>query len=354
MSTANSFSNRLLVWWDEHGRKDLPWQNPRTPYRAWVSEIMLQQTQVVTVIPYFQRFMERFPDLAALASASQDEVLALWAGLGYYARGRNLHKAARIVTQQYDGALPATAEQLAALPGVGESTANAIISQAWDIPATVVDGNVRRVLARHDAISGWAGKPAVQKVFWQAANERLPGQRGADYTQAIMDLGATLCTRSKPHCPECPVSQDCQAYQSETVGDFPARRPKLKINEKQLHMLIMSNADGQILLEKRPPAGIWGGLWSLPEEENEQLLASRFGFEAGDFSSLPDMEHRLTHMRIRIKPRIANTKLRADRIECQPDQRWFNSGEWSAAGLPKPVLTLLTQHLQDTNMEIRT
>jgi A/G-specific adenine glycosylase len=347
MSARISFSDRLLAWWDIHGRKDLPWQHPRSVYRVWVSEIMLQQTQVVTVIPYFQRFIERFPDLESLASASQDDVLALWAGLGYYARGRNLHKAAVIVMQEHGGVLPVTAEQLAALPGIGESTANAIVSQALGIPAVVVDGNVRRVLARHDMIDGWVGKPAVQKVFWQAAKDRLPEQRGADYSQAIMDLGATLCTRSNPRCPDCPVKEDCLAYRSESVSEFPARRPRLKISEKQMHMLIMASTDGQVLLEKRPPVGIWGGLWSLPEEEDERLLANRFGCKAEEFSTLPDMEHRLTHMRIRIKPRIANSNARADSIKCRADQRWFKAGEWSAAGLPKPVLSLLTQHQRE-------
>jgi A/G-specific adenine glycosylase len=339
-----SFSDRLLAWWDLHGRKDLPWQLPRTPYRVWVSEIMLQQTQVSTVIPYFQRFMQRFPDLPALASTSQDDVLALWAGLGYYARGRNLHKAASIIMQDFGGDLPERADQLAALPGIGESTANAIVSQAWDIPSTVVDGNVRRVLARHDEINGWAGKAPVQKILWRAAEDRLPASRGADYTQAIMDLGATLCTRSKPRCAECPVSRDCGAFLTGTVENFPARRPKLNIREKQTHMLIMGNARGQVLLEKRPPSGIWGGLWSLPEAEDESALAERFGFETSEFSRLPEVEHRLTHMRIRIKPSLIHSEPDAGRIEYQPEQRWFGTSEWSAVGLPKPVMNLLTQH----------
>ena len=345
--TGATFAGRLLTWWDQHGRKDLPWQHPRTPYRAWVSEIMLQQTRVTTVIPYFERFMERFGDVQALANASLDDVLASWAGLGYYARGRNLHKAAVIILEQYGGELPASAEQLAALPGIGQSTANAIISQAWDIPATVLDSNVRRVLARHNEIEGWAGKAAVRKVLWQAAQDRLPEKRGADYTQAIMDLGATLCTRNKPRCDACPVNGDCLAYLSGTADQFPARRPKLKIKEKHLHMLIMANKTGQVLLERRPPAGIWGGLWSLPEDQDEQSLAGRFGFETGQFSSLPELEHRLTHMLIRIRPRIIRAEPEALKIECTPDQRWFGAAEWSQAGLPKPVLSLLTQHQED-------
>ncbi len=342
-----SFSDRLLAWWDVHGRKNLPWQHPRSAYAVWVSEIMLQQTQVATVIPYFERFMLRFPDLPALANASQDDVLSLWAGLGYYARGRNLHKAARVVMDELGGEIPNNHEGLTALPGIGDSTANAIISQAWDVPATVLDGNVRRVIARHDEIEGWAGKPAVHKVLWQAAKERLPGTRGADYTQAIMDLGASLCTRSNPGCSDCPVNQDCLAYKAGTTDLFPARRPKIKISERLMHMLIMCNEDGSVLLEKRPPAGIWGGLWSLPEAESEQVLASRFGLKANQFTDLPEIEHRLTHMHIKIRPRIILTEPRPDRIESTQDERWFNVSEWSRAGLPKPVLTLLKQHQQE-------
>jgi len=308
---------------------------------------MLQQTQVSTVIPYFQKFMQRFPDLPALAAASQDDVLALWAGLGYYARGRNLHKAAGIVMRDHGGKLPASADQLAQLPGIGESTANAIISQAWDRPATVLDGNVRRVIARHDEIEGWAGKQAVRRQMWKATEKRLPAQRGADYTQAIMDLGATLCTRSKPRCADCPVNADCSACRARTTDQYPASRPRLKISEKHIHMLIMANGKGQVLLEKRPPVGIWGGLWSLPEEEDEQALANRFGLQAGSFLTMPELEHRLTHMKIMIKPVLIRSIATPDKIKCDPEQRWFDTTEWSQAGLPKPVLNLLEQHQEE-------
>ncbi|MFT5138760.1 MAG: A/G-specific adenine glycosylase [Rhodothermales bacterium] len=344
---GKEFSERLLAWWDVHGRKNLPWQDPRTPYRVWVSEIMLQQTQVTTVVPYFERFMQHFPDLATLASSSMDEVLSLWAGLGYYARGRNLHKTAGIIMRDFDGKFPGSSAELARLPGIGESTANAIISQAWDIPATVVDGNVRRVLARHDVIDGWPGKKEVQIVFWQAAEQRLPSDRGADYTQAIMDLGATLCTRRKPRCIDCPVSNDCMAYLSDTTDLYPAKRPKIKITEKHMHMLIISNGNDQILLERRPPAGIWGGLWSLPEDEDEQALANRFGLDSEMFFKMPDLDHRLTHMKIYIKPRAIRSTPVAKRVESSSDQRWFGAKEWSKAGLPKPVLILLKQHQQE-------
>jgi len=346
MSTL-AFSDRLLQWWDVHGRKDLPWQHPRTPYRVWVSEIMLQQTQVATVIPFFDRFIQRFPDLATLARASQDDVLALWAGLGYYARGRNLHKAAGMVMERFEGEFPDDARVLASLPGIGRSTANAIISQAWDRPATVVDGNVRRVMARHAGIDDSAGKSSTEKVYWAKAENMLPHQRGADYTQAIMDLGATLCTRSRPGCKDCPVSNDCHAYLSGTTNQFPAKPAGIKVSDKRIHMLIIAKPDGRVLLEKRPPTGIWGGLWSLPEEEDEQRLASRFGFLVGQFSALPDMEHRLTHMRINIRPRTIVAEAKPNGVESTTDQRWFDAGEWSSAGLPKPVKTLLKLHQQE-------
>ena len=342
--TVTPFSDRLLEWWGIYGRKDLPWQQPRTPYRVWVSEIMLQQTQVTTVIPYFERFMNRFPDLSTLATASQDDVLSLWAGLGYYARGRNLHKAAGIIMNQFGGEFPSTTKELSSLPGIGESTANAIISQAWDTPATVVDGNVRRVLARHAGIDGGGGKTKTEKRYWQTAEKHLPRERGADYTQAIMDLGATLCVRSKPRCEDCPIQADCHALLTGTIDQFPAKPPRIKVTDKQMHMLIMENPDGRVLLEKRPPTGIWGGLWSLPEEEDEQQLASRFGFEAQQLETLPDFEHKLTHMRINIKPRTIRAEPRSNAVESSSDQRWFDSEEWTKAGLPKPVMSLLSDY----------
>jgi A/G-specific adenine glycosylase len=345
--SVKPFADRLLQWWDVHGRKDLPWQHPRTPYRVWVSEIMLQQTQVTTVIPYFERFMKRFPDLETLAGASQDEVLAQWAGLGYYARGRNLQMAAMIVSEQFAGKLPQTQKELSSLPGIGESTANAIISQAWDVPATVVDGNVRRVMARHAGIDASGSKTAAEKQYWATSTALLPKSRGADYTQAIMDLGATLCTRSNPDCKTCPVNQDCYAFINDEVANYPAKATKIKITEKQLHMLILSNNDGHILLEKRPPAGIWGGLWSLPEAEDEQALASRFGFRAGQLTTMPDVEHRLTHMRINIRPRTIRAEPKFSRIESADEQRWFTEDEWASAGLPKPVMNLLQKHQKE-------
>ncbi len=296
------FADRILAWWDRHGRHDLPWQHPRSPYRVWVSEIMLQQTQVATVIPYFERFVRRFPDLAALADAPLDDVLAHWSGLGYYARARNLHRAARACMAQHGGTVPASAAELEALPGIGASTANAIISQAHDRPLAILDGNVRRVLARHAAVEGWPGQRAVHDRLWAEAESRLPAARGADYTQAIMDLGATLCTRSRPACEACPVSRDCVALARQQVDRLPSPRPGLKVREKNLFVLIQQRDDGAVLLVQRPPAGIWGGLWSLPEADSLEALADRFGLDARSLSTLPSFGHRLTHRKLTIHP----------------------------------------------------
>ncbi len=339
-----SFSTRLLAWWDTHGRKDLPWQKPRSAYRVWVSEIMLQQTQVKTVIPYFNRFIGQFPNLRSLAAASTDEVLALWSGLGYYARARNLHKAARTCNDEYAGNMPATPEGLAALPGIGDSTANAIYSQAYDHPAVVLDGNVKRVLCRHGAVSGWPGKSSVHKALWEMARSKLPTQRGADYTQASMDLGATLCTRSKPACGECPVQRDCKARLSNSVQDFPAPRPRLKIVEKSFHMLILQDGNGRILLERRPPTGIWGGLWSLPADDCGRALDQRFAVATAELESLPGLQHQLTHIKMTITPLLAKTNQLAKRVECSAEQNWFSREQWPELGLPAPVRQLLDKY----------
>lgn len=345
MPADPSFSARLLEWWDTHGRKDLPWQHPRTPYRVWVSEIMLQQTQVKTVIPYFNRFVDRFPDVKTLAAATTDEVLAHWSGLGYYARARNLLKTARICVENHGSELPGTPQALAALPGIGESTANAIWSQAHDQPAVVLDGNAKRVLARYFAVEGWPGKASVHKQLWDSARQLLPKKRGADYTQAIMDLGATLCTRSKPECPRCPVNVDCRAYHAGMIDRFPSPRPRLNVAEKSFHMLILTDEMGKVLLERRPPAGIWGGLWTLPAAEDIEPLQHRLGIEQRELQTLPSLQHQLTHMRMTIHPVIGDAKPTPTGVECNQDQGWFGQHEWPTLGLPKPVRQLLETYL---------
>jgi A/G-specific adenine glycosylase len=339
---AHSFSRRLLTWWDKHGRKDLPWQLPRTPYRVWISEIMLQQTQVSTVIPYFERWMERFPDIHALAVADIDEVLGHWAGLGYYARARNLHQAARICRDHHAGALPASATELATLPGIGLSTANAIVSQSTDTPAAVLDGNVRRVLARHARIAGWTGSTAVQKTLWQEAETRLPARHGATYTQAIMDLGALVCTRSKPRCAECPVKADCQALLAGEVDRYPAPKPAIKVSDRPVFMLVLRDTEQRVLLEKRPPAGIWGGLWSLPEAENLAALEQKTGLALADGLHLTPREHRLSHQRLFIQPVLVRS-FTPEQVRCSAEQCWVAMNAEAGLAVPKPIADLLQQ-----------
>ncbi len=334
------FHDRLLSWWEGNGRKDLPWQHPRTPYRVWISEIMLQQTQVVTVIPYFDRWMQTFPTISSLAAAPLDDVLSLWSGLGYYARARNLHKAAARCMQDFEGELPASAEALSTLPGIGLSTANAIVSQSTDQAAAVLDGNVRRTLARHAEIEGWTGKTAVQKRLWKEAEDRLPAQRGADYTQAIMDLGALVCTRTNPSCDQCPVSVDCRALQQDQVEHFPSPKPLTRVTDRTIFMLVLKDSENRVLLEKRPPSGIWGGLWSLPEGNSIENIEERLGLTTSGLKALPEVEHRLSHVRMLIQPSIA-TVSSATRVKCAAEQNWFTLANQLELGLPKPVSDLL-------------
>ncbi len=306
---------------------------------------MLQQTQVATVIPYFERFTNCFPDIPALAKASQDEVLALWAGLGYYARARNLHKAARICIEHFDARLPESADEMIRLPGIGESTANAILSQARDVPAAVLDGNVRRVMARHSAIEGWAGSAPILKRLWHEARSRLPDHRAADYTQAIMDLGATLCTRRQPGCSVCPVAEDCQALAHGLVDRLPTPRPKREVIEQQLNLLIMVREDGRVLLERRPESGIWGGLWCLPAASEPEALIADNKLEENPLDALPAMEHKLTHRHLTLRPFRSTANAVTPEVHCNDDRRWFSRRELSRAGLPKPIERLLKKHL---------
>ena len=336
---TGDFASRLLEWWQEHGRHELPWQQDRSLYRVWVSEIMLQQTQVGTVIDYFQRFMTRFPDLPALAESPQDDVLALWSGLGYYARARNLHRAARICMDEYDGSLPGSVDALQQLPGIGESTANAIVAQALDRRAPILDGNVKRVLARHAAIEGWPGRSAVLKQLWQAADARTPPDRAADYTQAIMDLGATLCAPRRPACLLCPVNADCVARIQGRVDELPGKKPKRERPHRTSTWLIVTDENGRILLERRPPSGIWGGLWCLPQAEESDGLQV--------FADLPDpIDHEFTHFSLRMlfgRPAAAVAKS----LVTDSQTRWFMPADALAAGIPRPIRKVIEQ-LTDT------
>ncbi|MFW6340559.1 MAG: A/G-specific adenine glycosylase [Wenzhouxiangella sp.] len=325
---SGDFSYRLLQWWEKHGRHDLPWQRERSLYRVWVSEIMLQQTQVGTVVGYFERFMQRFPSLPELAQASLDDVLALWSGLGYYARARNLHRAAGICMEKHDGTLPASAEELRALPGIGESTANAIIAQALDERAPILDGNVKRVLARHAGIDGWPGKTAVLKHLWDEAEARTPPDRAADYTQAIMDLGATVCTSRRPACMLCPVQEDCRARIDGRTADLPTNKPRRERPQRSATWLIVQDDRDRILLQRRPPSGIWGGLWCLPEGDDSRASA--------DAAVPPPIDHEFTHFSLHMRFVRATPEAIAGRI-AEDQTRWFRPAEALAAGLPRPI-----------------
>ena len=337
------FSDRLLAWFDQHGRKDLPWQAPRDAYRIWVSEIMLQQTQVQTVIPYFEAFMRRFPDVIALAGAQQDEVLRHWSGLGYYARARNLHRAARSIRDDHGGAFPGTLDEAMELPGIGRSTAAAILSLAFDQHHAILDGNVKRVLARHEAVAGWPGKTSVVAKLWEIAEKNTPAERTAAYTQAIMDLGATLCTRSKPACDRCPVSSDCAALIQDAVSAFPGRKPK---KEKPLRTttMVIATRDRHIYLERRPEAGIWGGLWSLPEVDGNDVAgwcSDKLGAEAADPDAWELLRHSFSHYDLDIRPIVVRIAAPLSRVADSDDATWHRLGDELPGGVAAPVGKLL-------------
>ncbi len=262
-----SFARRLLAWWDVHGRRDLPWQCERTPYRVWVAEIMLQQTRVSTVVPYFERFMARFPDPKSLARADLDDVLHLWSGLGYYARARNLHRAAGIVVRDHGGRLPDSVADIRRLPGIGRSTAAAIVAQSRGRRAAILDANVKRVLARRHRVTGAVSSAGTLDALWRLAESHTPAERVADYTQAIMDLGATVCRRRRPRCSACPVRIDCQAYAAGDPERYPEKPARRKRRLERSRFFVVVDPDGACLVEQRPPQGIWGGLWSPPQRD---------------------------------------------------------------------------------------
>ena len=341
------FSQRLLAWFDQHGRHDLPWQTPRTPYRVWLAEIMLQQTQVAAVIPYFQRFVQRFPDVQSLAAAPADDVLQHWAGLGYYARARNLQRAAQLVVSEHGGEFPRELEAMTALPGVGRSTAAAVLAQAYGERHAILDGNVKRVLARHGAIEGWPGEPKVTSRLWALSESLLPRERLVDYTQAIMDLGATLCTARNPACGRCPVSADCKAHLQGTVAQFPAPRPKRERPLRHARLLLVENAVGELLFERRPPAGIWGGLWCLPvlegEEDAAEWLAREHGLVARVAETLEPISHGFTHFELELSPVRLRAAAGSNSLREQAPLRWINIAADALPGLPAPVAKLLAR-----------
>lgn len=342
-----NISDRALRWFDQHGRKDLPWQQNITPYRVWVSEIMLQQTQVATVIPYFQRFMDALPTIEELAAATEDQVLHLWTGLGYYSRARNLHQAAKTVCTEYTGQLPDTVDALCELPGIGRSTAGAIVSIAFRKKAAILDGNVKRVLARHHAIGGWPGKSATLKQLWALAEAHTPTARIADYSQVMMDLGATLCTRSKPACSQCPLSADCLAYQQGNPLDYPGKKPKKALPIKTTTMLMIINPQGELLLEKRPATGIWGGLWIFPQLDADQdpshYCTQLLGITPPTPEQWPDHRHTFSHYHLDISPVIITLTTQPNTIMEANQRLWYNPKQPAAIGLAAPIKTLMGQ-----------
>tara|TARA_B100001059_G_scaffold133799_2_gene134019 strand:+ start:557 stop:1660 length:1104 start_codon:yes stop_codon:yes gene_type:complete len=347
-----SFADRLLEWFDKHGRHDLPWQKDISPYRVWISEIMLQQTQVSTVIPYFERFLSKFPTIEDLAAAKTDQVLHLWTGLGYYARARNLHHTSQMITENFGGIFPSTVEELETLKGIGKSTAGAIAAISMDVRAPILDGNVKRVLARYRAIDGWPGHTAVSNLLWDLAEELLPSVRVASYTQAIMDLGATVCVRSNPACDICPLRHDCLAYQDRTTENFPGRKPTKEVPIRSIAMFILTNENHQVLLYKRPPDGIWGSLYSLPESPDPRTvpqlgsLGSESNNEAIDIKQaivMDPIRHTFSHFHLDIQPiRLA---INPDKLTVGDSDEWFwyPLNQSVEVGLAAPVKRLLSQ-----------
>lgn len=340
------FQKQLLAWFDIHGRKDLPWQQNINPYRVWLSEIMLQQTQVVSVITYFNRFVTRFPTVQALGKAELDEVLQHWAGLGYYARARNLHKTAQIIAGN-NGEFPQTVAELSALPGIGRSTAGAILSIAGGQSQPILDGNVKRVLARFHGVRGWPGEVKVASRLWSISSEYTPQTRCGDYTQAMMDLGATLCTRSKPRCEICPVIAGCQAYKLNLVNQLPEPKPRKTLPVKRLFFLVLQDGQHRILLERRPPTGIWGGLWSLPEFADRRQLQDwclQQGYQLNEPIALPAHRHGFSHYQLEYTPLLANLQNPINYVMEADSAVWYKASDVYSLGLPAPIKRLLQQH----------
>lgn len=335
------FASRLVAWQRDHGRHDLPWQGGADPYPVWVSEIMLQQTQVETVMPYFRRFLDRFPDLAALAAADEDQVLALWSGLGYYSRGRNLHAAARRIVAEHGGRFPEDFAAIQSLPGIGRSTAAAIAVFAFGQRRAILDGNVKRVLARVYGVAGWPGDRTVENRLWTLAESLLPAAGIRAYTQGLMDLGAMVCARARPRCDACPFTDHCLANRRGLQRELPGPRPRKALPEKSAAMLVLLRA-GEVLLEKRPPSGIWGGLWSLPEcgeSDDPRAAARRLGFEADVADALPAFSHSFTHFRLFIRP--WELRVTSAGSVAEPGRLWLSLDDLEGAALPTPVRRIL-------------
>lgn len=354
--SAKQFQQKILDWFTNFGRKDLPWQQTQSPYPIWLSEIMLQQTQVATVIPYFQRFIERFPTLSSLANADIDEVIQLWSGLGYYARARNLHRCAQIIEEEYLGKFPKDLMLLQKLPGIGRSTAGALLALAFSQPASILDGNVKRVLTRFHTITGWPGLSQINKQLWTLAEHYSPNNPSIrPYTQAMMDLGALVCTRSQPKCPECPLQNHCKAYTEQSTNKYPSPKPRKTIPLRTIKLLILVNKHQEILLEKRPPIGIWGGLWSLPEcsltENMKNFCKKNYHCEIENpIKKYALFKHTFSHFQLEIRPVLILVKdwhpplMESERIV------WYNRQQLALKGLAAPVKKLLNHLNLETEL----
>ncbi len=347
---SDAIALRLLRWFDQHGRKDLPWQRAtgsgnRDAYRVWLSEVMLQQTQVSTVVNYFERFVTALPTLRDLAAADEDRVLALWSGLGYYRRARFLHQTAQICVAQHGGELPADFAALSALPGIGRSTAGAILAQAWEQRWPILDGNVRRVLARYHGVRGYPGQSAIEKQLWQYAAAHTPATRVADYTQAIMDLGATVCTRANPRCAECPLASNCIARRDDLTAELPTRKPGKVTPTRSTCMLVLRDQQHRVLLERRNAHGVWPGLWSLPEApslESARRCAQQHA-QVDHAQALSAFTHIFTHYRLHIAPLLYDGAIAHQGVADNPELHWYAADELATLGLPAPVRRLLLQ-----------
>ncbi len=342
---ADRFADRVLAWQAAHGRHDLPWQRPRTPYRVWVSEVMLQQTQVQTVIPYFERFVARLPDAAALAAVDDDTLHALWSGLGYYRRARHLQRAARIVRDVHGGEVPDDLDALLALPGIGRSTAGAILSLGHGIPAPLLDGNVRRLFCRHFAVPGWPGLARVERELWHLAERHLPNAEAAAYNQGLMDLGALVCTPRKPSCETCPLADGCLARLEGLVERLPEPRPRRINPHKQTRMLLLVDAQGRLRLDRRPEAGVWGGLHCPPEcghEDDPAAWCAEHGLvPRGRIQTWPDVRHAFSHFRLDISPVVIPVAPDPTRVKEEADGDWYKPSQALELGLPAPVRRLV-------------
>jgi A/G-specific adenine glycosylase len=341
----SEFARRVVRWQSRAGRNDLPWQGTRDPYPVWVSEIMLQQTQVATVVPFYARFMARFPDIATLAAAPLEEVMRLWSGLGYYSRARNLHRAAQLIVTELGGVFPRTLAEIGQLPGVGRSTAAAIAGFAFGARAAILDGNVKRLLARHFLVVGFPGDRSVERELWTLAESLLPERDVAAYIQGLMDLGAMICTTRRPGCPRCPVRATCGARTRNRVEELPASRPRRDVPKRATVMAVLRHG-GDVLLEKRPASGIWGGLWSLPELATDSDLSStvaqRFGCDVRRTARLAPMRHAFTHFTLEIQPVLVDVDAPPARAG-EPGSVWLPLDTAATAALPAPVKRLLTR-----------